>query len=94
MNISDQAENYILQAMKENHVSTLRFYGVAGCCGVNLGVTLQAAEENDFVEQINGVQVAIHPDVKNQLEGVTVDVEEENGEIGIVLKGYDNHSCC
>jgi len=94
MNISDQAKKYIQQAMKDNNVSTLRFYEIAGCCGVNLGVALQEAEENDSIEQINGVQVAIHPDVKNQLSGVTVNVEEENGEIGIVLDGYTNNSCC
>lgn len=94
MNISDQAKSYIQQAMKDNNESTLRFYGIAGCCGVNLGVALQEAEENDLIEQINGVQVAIHPDVKNQLSGVTVNVEEENGELGIVLDGYNNNSCC
>ncbi|MFO1441846.1 Fe-S cluster assembly protein HesB [Bacillus sp. Bva_UNVM-123] len=94
MNISEQAKKYIQQAMKDNNVSTLRFYGIAGCCGVNLGVALQDAEEKDFVEQINGIQVAIHPDVKSQLAGVTVDVEEENGEMGIILNGYNNNSCC
>ena len=94
MNISEQAKKYIQQAMKDNNVSTLRFYGIAGCCGVNLGVALQEAEENDSIEQINGVQVAIHPDVKDQLEGATVDVEEENGEMGIILNGYNNNSCC
>ncbi|MFO1445010.1 Fe-S cluster assembly protein HesB [Bacillus sp. Bva_UNVM-123] len=94
MNISDQAKSYIQQAMKDNNVSTLRFYGIAGCCGVNLGVALQEAEENDSIKQINGLQIAIHPDVKNQLLGVTVNVEEENGELGIVLDGYNNNSCC
>lgn len=94
MNISEKAKNYLLQAMKENNASTLRFYGIAGCCGVNLGAGLQAAEENDSVEQVNGIQVAIHPDVKNLLADVTVDVEVENGEMGIVLHGYNNNSCC
>ncbi|WP_050614140.1 iron-sulfur cluster biosynthesis family protein [Bacillus testis] len=94
MNITDQAKGYIQQAMKDSDVSTLRFYGIAGCCGVNLGVALQEAEEKDSVEEINGIKVAIHPDVKDQLNGVTVDVEEENGEMGIVLNGYDANSCC
>ena len=44
---------------------------------MNLGVSLQEAEENDFIERINGVQVAVHPDVKDQLDGVTLEVEED-----------------
>ena len=39
MKITDQAKEYIQQAMQENNVSTLRFFGIQGCCGVNLGVS-------------------------------------------------------
>ena len=94
MNMTEQAKEYLQEAMKNNNVSTLRFYGVPGCCGVNLGVALQEAEEKDEVEQVNGLQIAISPDVKEQLQNVTIDVEEENGEMGIVLEGYHNSSCC
>ena len=51
MKITDQAKEYIQQAMQENNVSTLRFFGIQGCCGVNLGVSLQEAEENDVVRR-------------------------------------------
>ena len=71
MKITDQAKDYIQQAMLENHISTLRFYGIPGCCGVNLDVSLQEPEENDVIERINGVQVAIHPGVKDQLKSNT-----------------------
>ncbi len=94
MNITDQAKEYIQQAMQENQVSTLRFFGIPGCCGVNLGVSLHEAEENDVVEQVNGLNIAIEPDMKDQLNGVTLEVEEENGEMGLVLNGYNNSSCC
>ncbi len=94
MNITDQAKEYIQQAMQENQVSTLRFFGIPGCCGVNLGVSLQVAEENDVVEQVNGLNIAIEPDMKDQLNGVTLEVEEENGEMGLVLNGYNHSSCC
>lgn len=94
MKITNQAKEYIQQAMQENNESTLRFFGIPGCCGVNLGVSLQEAEENDVIEQVNGVQVAIHPDVKDQLAEVTLEVEEDNGEMGLVLNGYHNSSCC
>jgi iron-sulfur cluster assembly protein len=94
MNMTDQAKDYIKKAMEAKNVSTIRFYGIAGCCGMNLGVALQDAEENDILEEINGLTVAIQPNMKDQLNVVTVDVEENNGEMGIVLNGYDNTSCC
>ena len=80
--------------MQDKQVSTLRFFGIQGCCGVNLGVALQEPEENDVLDQVNELNIAIGVDVKEQLRNVTIDVEEENGEIGIVLKGYNNSSCC
>ena len=61
---------------------------------MNVGVSLQEAEENDVIEQVNGLQIAIQTDMKEQLSDVTIDVEEENGEIGLVLNGYNNESCC
>lgn len=94
MNITEQAKEYIQQAMKDNNVNTLRFYGILGCCGVNLGLGLQEAEDKDVIEQVNGLTIAIHPDVKDQLSNVTLDVEEQDGEMGIVLNGYDANSCC
>ena len=92
--ITDQAKEYIQHAMQDKQVSTLRFYGIHGCCGVNLGVALQEPEETDILEQVNGVNIAIQVDVNEQLSNVTIDVEEENGEMGIVLNGYNNTSCC
>ena len=94
MKITDQAKDYIQQAMQDNQVSTLRFFGVPGCCGVSLGVSLQEAEENDVLEQVNGIQIAIEADIQEQLNDVSLDVEEENGEMGLVLNGYKNDSCC
>jgi iron-sulfur cluster assembly protein len=94
MNITEEAKKYLQQAMQENQVSTLRFFGIPGCCGVNLGVSLQEAEENDVLEQVNGLQMAIQADMKERLSHVTIDVEEENGEMGLVLNGYNDSSCC
>jgi len=94
MKISNQAKEYIEQAMQENNISTLRFFGIPGCCGVNLGISLQEAEENDVVEQVNGIQVAIQPDVKDQVDAISLEVEEVNGEVGLVLNGAQDSSCC
>lgn len=93
MNITDEAKVYIKQAMQENNIDTLRFYGIAGCCGVNLGLALQEAEEGDELTQINDVNIAIQPDIKNELATITLDVEGEGNEIGLVLHGYNPISC-
>ena len=94
MIITEQAKEYIKQAMQDKQVSTLRFFGIQGCCGVNLGVALQDPEENDVLEQVNGLNIAIQVDLNEQLSNVTIDVEEENGEMGIVLNENNNASCC
>lgn len=88
MKMTEQAKAYVQQAMETKGVSTLRFYGVAGCSGMNLGVALQEAEEKDVVEDIMGIQIAIQPEIKGQLTNITIDAEEENGEWGLVLIGY------
>ena len=61
---------------------------------MNLGVSLQEAEENDLLEEVNGVNIAIQPEMKEQLKDVTLEVEEDNGEMGLVLNGYNQSSCC
>lgn len=65
-----------------------------GCCGVNLRVSLQEAGKKDVLEQVNGLNIFIHPDMKEQRNGVTLDLEEDNGGMGLVLNGYNNSSCC
>ncbi|BDH63577.1 Fe-S cluster assembly protein HesB [Ureibacillus massiliensis 4400831 = CIP 108448 = CCUG 49529] len=94
MKISPEGKNYLVQVLADSEVKTLRFYGIAGCCGVNLGVDLKAAEENDTVETIEEIEVAIDPSIAPQLTDVTIHAEEENGEIGLVLIGYNPTSCC
>jgi Fe-S cluster assembly iron-binding protein IscA len=88
MNMTENAKQYILSAMKENNADTLRFYGVAGCCGMNLAVGLVPAEEGDQIEMVNDVNIAIMPEMVQELQNVTINVEEQDGEIGLVLEGY------
>ena len=88
MNMTENAKQYILSAMKENNADTLRFYGVAGCCGMNLAVGLVPAEEGDQIEKVNDVNIAIMPEMAEELQNVTINVEEQDGEMGLVLEGY------
>lgn len=88
MNMTEKAKEYILSALKESNVDTLRFYGIAGCCGMNLAVGLEAAKEGDQIEIVNDVKIAIMPEMAKELQGVTINIEEQNGEVGLVLDGY------
>lgn len=93
MKMTEQAKTYLQQAMETKGVYTLRFYGIAGCSGMNLGVALQEAKEKDIAEDIMGVKIAIQPEFKGQLTNVTIDAEEEDGELGLVLNGYNEGTC-
>ncbi|WP_427108179.1 Fe-S cluster assembly protein HesB [Lysinibacillus xylanilyticus] len=93
MKMSPEGKNYLEQVLADSEVKTLRFFGIPGCCGVNLGVGLEAPSKEDAIEKIEGIEVAIHPDIASQLTEVTIHAEEENGELGLVLVGYSPKSC-
>lgn len=58
MDISLDGKNYLTKVMEESEAKTLRFYGIAGCCGVNLGVGLAKAQETDELVTIKGIRIA------------------------------------
>lgn len=93
MKMSPEGKNYLEQVLADSEVKTLRFFGIAGCCGVNLDVGLEAPVAEDAIQTIEGIEVAIHPDIASQLTDVTIHAEEENGELGLVLVGYSPTSC-
>jgi len=55
-------------------------------------MALDEPESDDVVEQINDIQVAIDPLIKEQTNGITLDYEEVKGERGLVMKGI--HDRC
>ena len=61
MNMTVEGKNYLAQTMEGSEVKTLRFYGIAGCCGVNLGVGLDDPYPEDEIASIEGIQVAVDP---------------------------------
>ncbi|MCX2827249.1 iron-sulfur cluster biosynthesis family protein [Bacillus pseudomycoides] len=93
MNITDKAKEFIQNAMKENSVSTLRFtFEGAGCCGPSYGVTLAEALENDLKETVNGIEIAIDPQVVDMVNTLTLDYVEDQQGAGLVISGGSN--CC
>lgn len=77
MLITDTAKEMLINAMEENDAKGIRFYFVGqGCCGPQLGLSLDAPEENDVIKEVNGVQVAVDQRVLNMAEEVTIDLQD------------------
>lgn len=93
MKMSPEGKQFIEQVLAQAEGATLRFYGVTGCCGMNLGAEIAQAKEEDTVQTIEGIDIAVDPQIAEQLKDVTIHAEEENGELGLVLLGYEQTSC-
>ncbi|GGE81322.1 HesB/IscA family protein [Priestia taiwanensis] len=93
MNITDKAKEFIENIMKENGVSTLRFaFDGSGCCGPSYNVNLAEAQENDVKETVNGIEVAIDPQVVDIVNTLILDYVEDQQGAGLVMSG--GSSCC
>lgn len=93
MKMSPEGKRYIEQVLAQSEGATLRFYGVAGCCGMNLGAEIAEVKEEDTVQTVEGIEIAVDPQIAEQLTDVTIHAEEENGEYELVLLGYSPTSC-
>ncbi|UPM56149.1 adhesin [Gottfriedia acidiceleris] len=93
MIITDKAKMFIENVMKQNNVDTLRFASNGeGCCGPSWGVELAPAESADVVQTINGLNVAIAPSIIEIVSDVTLDLQGEGEDAGLVIQG--GSSCC
>lgn len=93
MNISDGAKQQLEKIFKEKGVNGIRFYSNgAGCCGPQIGLSLDEPKDTDDVQEINGVRVAFDRDVKESVETVTLDNDETPNGSRFVLLGMDQ--CC
>lgn len=93
MNISDGAKQKLEEIFKEQGVNGIRFYSNgAGCCGPQLGLSLNEPEDADIVQEINGVKVALDQDIKDSVENLTLDNDETPDGSRFVLLGMDQ--CC
>lgn len=93
MKMSPEGKQFVEQVLAQAEGATLRFYGVAGCCGMNLSAEIAQVKEEDTVQTVEGIDIAVDPQIKEQLTNVTIHAEEENGQLGLVLLGYDQKSC-
>ncbi|HBU82419.1 MAG TPA: adhesin [Paenibacillus sp.] len=93
MVITDGAKAYIEGMMKEAGVHTLRFALVGGgCCGPSYQLGLTDPLENDVIQEINTIRVAVDPEIETTVESITLDVERYDDGLGLVVSG--GSSCC
>ncbi len=93
MIITDGAKTYIEQMMKDAGISTLRFASEeGGCCGPSFRLTLDEPQENDIMDVINNVKIAIDPLVGDKVIPITLDIVIDEDGTGLVING--GSSCC
>jgi len=93
VNISDGAKQKLEEIFKEKGVNGVRIYSNgAGCCGPQVGLSLDEPKDTDMIQEINGVRVALDQDIKDSVEELTLDNDETPDGSRFVLLGMDQ--CC
>ncbi|MFC4022405.1 adhesin [Oceanobacillus longus] len=93
MNITEKAKLNLQTIFETKGGESIRFYSMGdGCCGPQLGISLDGPEENDIVEEVNGIKVAVDQDIKDTVEGLTLDNDETPEGSQFVLLGMNQ--CC
>ena len=92
MKITNEAKQYIQAMLEEQQAKGLRVYAVeGGCCGPQIGLSLDMPEESDTVSVINEITVAIAPQAKEFISNLTLDFETEGEQSGLVMIGAPNN---
>lgn len=91
MKITDGAKQLLENFLSENGAEGIRLSSVAGCCGPQMTLSLDAPKESDMIQNINGIKVAIDSQITS-IEELTLDKEENQDGAGLVLLG--GSSCC
>jgi len=93
MNVTDGAKQKLEAIFQEKGVNGIRLYSNgSGCCGPQVGLSLDEPKDTDIVQEINGVRVALDQDIKNSVEQLTLDNDETSNGSRFVLLGMDQ--CC
>ncbi|WP_183040873.1 hypothetical protein [Salipaludibacillus neizhouensis] len=58
-----------------------------------MGLALDEATENDVVEEINGIKVAIDKSIHSQTENMTLEYQETDEGAGLTITGNESDCC-
>ncbi|KAA0956153.1 adhesin [Planococcus kocurii] len=87
MMITNEAKQYIQSILEEQKAEGMRIHAVAGCCGPQIGLSLDAPEATDEVLDINGIRMAIAVEAKDASDSLTLDFEKQGEQSGLVMVG-------
>ena len=87
MMITNEAKQYIQSILEEQKAEGMRIHAVAGCCGPQIGLSLDAPEATDEVMDINGIRMAIAADAKEATNNLTLDFDTQGEQSGLVMIG-------
>lgn len=88
MFISDSAKNFLLSMMKKHDTHALRIYKEAsGWGGIRLGVVLDEPRETDHLQQVNGILMAVEPDIVKEAEYVKIYYKKRGKQQGLSIEG-------
>lgn len=93
MKMTEEATQFLTTLIEKEPSKTLRFYAIPGCCGVSVGAEFEVPQIEDEKVHLNGLAIAVDPLALPEVEHVTIDVQEQDGEIGLVLDGFQQKSC-
>ncbi|MGP4074647.1 adhesin [Halobacillus sp. K22] len=89
MKITDEAKQALTTILGDNNAENIRIYAMSGgCCGPQIGLSLEEAQTTDSVQEVNGISLAIDQEIKDTVQGVTLDKDGEQ----LVMLGLNN--CC
>ena len=91
MKITDGAKQLLEKILTEKGAEGIRLFAVAGCCGPQFTISLDAPQESDKIETINGIKVAFDSKIP-ATDDLTLEKEENEDGEGLVLFG--GGGCC
>ncbi|TFD99732.1 adhesin [Jeotgalibacillus salarius] len=95
MIITDIAKEAFKELFHQHEAENVRvFFAGQGCGAPQLGIALDQPEENDVIQTVNGIKVAIDPQILFITEDITLDVQDTPEGRGIVMSGMPESDCC
>ncbi len=98
ISITDAARTKIVNLVEEGELDSpeVRLVsGCAGCSGLSVGISIDdPRQENDHIEEVQGVAVCIEEDSKSYVEGTTIDYEENEFGGNFILSNEYGSSVC
>lgn len=94
MELTKTAAEKLHVILIEQQAAGIRIFQAAeGCCGPQIGFSLDPAMEQDEILELQGIQVAIDSLVKDAVQHVVIDYTSDDTGEGFVMIGAPTGDC-